>query len=827
MAGYMILHLLVFIQICIRGASGVNGRIDAQASLSRAHTIVVPKLLHARSKRHETSGDRLAEERHPERVAYSLSIGGKERTLHLEKNRDFLSADFEHYSHNALGQLDKKHQVNHVACHYHGYVACHYHGYVEGDEDSLAAISTCSGLRGVVYVDDVGYGLEPVMSGSRPDAHLVWKLEGFGAQGSCGTHTHHANDTHHQPPLSSLLRRKRNLPQTRYVELVLVVDKQRFDFQKQNMTAVREEAVQLANLLDGYYKRMNVRIVLVFLSVFEEVNPFSVDEGSAGDVLGRFVTWRRTQLLPQRRHDVAQLIVGRSEVYPGGVLGMAFVGTVCSVHNAGGINVFSGTNLAGFSTVLAHELGHVMGMGHDSEGCSCDGNNNCIMSPAAGGATMFSDCSGDYFERLVLGGGGMCLMNQPPPSDVVTVAECGNGVLERGEECDCGTPEECESRCCDAATCLLVSGAVCAQGECCQNCQFKVAGTQCRGVADECDLPEFCNGSFAFCPGDFYRMDGLACANANAFCYEGRCQTYDSQCRRLFGTDAVKANELCFSTVNSRGNQFGNCGHTGAKAIPCALENVMCGKIQCTGFDSNDPPRGVTISIEKLQDDVICKNADYNLGTDVLDPAYVNQGSVCASGKACLDFKCVNDSALLQDSSCTATETCHGNGVCNNEANCHCNDGWAPPSCDRGGRGGSLDSGPAQIDHSLRNGLLIFFLLVLPLLVVLVMFILYRYKPHTLQPLLNRITPPKQRSGTGAPSQANGHQPERAASPPAPKQLAPTNPQPFSPYLTESSASYDPWQTPDVYPEAPAAAAAARQGPGVPRPIPPKHTHTP
>lgn len=35
----------------------------------------------------------------------------------------------------------------------------------------------------------------------------------------------------------------------------------------------------------------------------------------------------------------------------------------------------------------------------------------------------------------------MCLKNQPPPSDVVGTAECGNGQLDKGEQCDCGKPE--------------------------------------------------------------------------------------------------------------------------------------------------------------------------------------------------------------------------------------------------------------------------------------------------------------------------------------------------------------------------------------------------
>lgn len=35
----------------------------------------------------------------------------------------------------------------------------------------------------------------------------------------------------------------------------------------------------------------------------------------------------------------------------------------------------------------------------------------------------------------------MCLRNQPAPSDVIGSIVCGNGRLDKGEECDCGTPE--------------------------------------------------------------------------------------------------------------------------------------------------------------------------------------------------------------------------------------------------------------------------------------------------------------------------------------------------------------------------------------------------
>lgn len=57
------------------------------------------------------------------------------------------------------------------------------------------------------------------------------------------------------------------------------------------------------------------------------------------------------------------------------------------------------------------------------------------------GSTIFSKCSGEDFESLIIRGGGVCLKNQPSPSDVIGTAECGNGRLDEGEQCDCGTLE--------------------------------------------------------------------------------------------------------------------------------------------------------------------------------------------------------------------------------------------------------------------------------------------------------------------------------------------------------------------------------------------------
>ena len=125
------------------------------------------------------------------------------------------------------------------------------------------------------------------------------------------------------------------------------------------------------------------------------------------------------------------------------------------------------------------------------------------------------------------------------PKRLMVGTNCGNGFLEPGEECDCGPETYCDSKCCNATTCKLMPGAQCAVGQCCDKstCTIvpRTVDKVCRPALSECDLPETCDGSTEFCPKDGYVHDGRECRHGEAFCYAGRCSSYDSQCRLLWG----------------------------------------------------------------------------------------------------------------------------------------------------------------------------------------------------------------------------------------------------------------------------------------------------
>ncbi|EMP42189.1 Disintegrin and metalloproteinase domain-containing protein 12, partial [Chelonia mydas] len=418
-----------------------------------------------------------------------------------------------------------------------------------------------------------------------------------------------------------------------------------------------------------FYRPLNIRVALVGVEVWNDMDKCSITQDPFTS-LHEFLDWRKLKLLPRKPHDNAQLVSG--VYFQGTTIGMAPIMSMCTAEQSGGVVMDHSDSPLGAAVTLAHELGHNFGMNHDTleRGCTCKASTDkggCIMNPSTGYPfpMMFSSCSKKDLENSLEKGVGMCLFNLPEVKESFGGRKCGNGYVEDGEECDCGEPEECTNRCCNATTCTLKAEAVCAHGLCCKDCKLKPAGISCRDSSNSCDLPEFCTGANPHCPANVYLHDGHPCYRVDGYCYNGICQTHEQQCVTLWGQGAKPAPGICFERVNSAGDPYGNCGKDSKSSFAkCEPRDAKCGKIQCQG-GANRPVIGTNaVSIETnipLQEGgkILCRGTHVYLGDDMPDPGLVLAGTKCEDEKICLNRRCQNISIFGVHECVTK---CHGRG---------------------------------------------------------------------------------------------------------------------------------------------------------------------
>ncbi|RWR99648.1 disintegrin and metalloproteinase domain-containing protein 28-like isoform X2, partial [Dinothrombium tinctorium] len=467
---------------------------------------------------------------------------------------------------------------------------------------------------------------------------------------------------------------KSNL-RSRYVELVIVNDHKEFIDNNRDKSLVVERSKQIANIVNALYNQLNIFVALVGVVIWSDHDEIqlSVD----GDkTLNNFLHYRRERLVPQHPNDNAQLITATT--FNDGVVGKALKGPICTYEYSGGVNTDHSHIIGLVATTVAHELGHNFGMEHDNDKCKCP-DDKCIMAPSSSSTSPkhWSSCSIDYLNYAMSRGMDYCLRNMP--KDVMGPV-CGNGFLEKGEECDCGLKEYCDNPCCNPNNCTLVFGAKCASGSCCDisTCEIKKNAELCREAVSECDTPEFCDGSSEFCPTDVYVHDGTVCGDRNAYCYKKQCKSHNSQCKLLWGPFANVSNLRCFEK-NPKGNIIFNCGFNfvNTSYISCDVDDFLCGKLHC--MNTSELEFGmesvsiISTAFLKLSNELIsCKSVHIDLGIDLIDPGLVPDGAKCGIDKMCINKKCVTVESILSLNACESN--CNGNGVCDNEGKCHCNE---------------------------------------------------------------------------------------------------------------------------------------------------------
>ncbi|XP_068945374.1 disintegrin and metalloproteinase domain-containing protein 30-like [Petaurus breviceps papuanus] len=613
------------------------------------------------------------------RTTYLLRIEGKKNIIHLRPKKLLLARHLRvfTFTEEGSGVEDQPYIPNN----------CNFRGSVEGAHRSEAVLSTClGGLRGMLQIEDSVYQIEPIQA-SYSFEHVVYRLkDDFITNFTCGL-----TDQEIERQLSKLAPRAHSWTSSyihqKYMEVMIVVDRLRYLFLGSNVTKAISDTIVMVGIMDTYFQVLNARIHLKAIEVWTDKSKVNVNVKKLIQVLGEFSNYRKRVLNPRITTDWSHLYVHK---YFPDALGWAYVGSVCDRNFGASTSTLPNKNLVAPATWSAHEFGHGVGMPHDQARCYCQGKKDCIMG--SGGRFGFSNCSFvSYYNHVT--GKGECL--DDVPGIPYRMKQCGNKVVERGEECDCGTVRQCKQDMCCQTNCKLKPGAQCSSGLCCTNCHFSPSGHVCRDKQNECDLVEFCNGTSNQCPSDFYMQDGTPCSR-EAHCYHKRCSDRFLQCKEIFGSGARNAPFICYLEVNRKTDRFGNCGLIGKGYRSCKAKDILCGRLQCVNVKNvPEMPDHTTVIFTHVKEfNIRCWGIDYHSGMVTMqlrDDGTVKDGTACGKNLICLNHVCRDISVLHYDCS---PHKCNKRGVCNNLKHCHCNYGWAPPFCETPGYGGSIDSGP-------------------------------------------------------------------------------------------------------------------------------------
>ncbi|KAJ6640238.1 Disintegrin and metalloproteinase domain-containing protein 12 [Pseudolycoriella hygida] len=654
--------------------------------------IITPTLQHGRSKR-DISGTRLGNGFHVDDISLSYIYSQANVILDLKLNHRLIPGNY-FISYQSTNDTDivqhfTKPNIN----------LCHYEGKIRNNSDSYVAISTCSGIKGVVFDGHDTFYIEKKLRESTSNEYFLFRHStnarlsteesGYGneqllSQKSTISSRHkrsiYENDRTVRGPYNA---NRRSL----YVEVVLVVDNSIFRKLGSSVSNAEQFCRDVINVMNAMYVPLNIFITLAGMVVWSERDMIHLPMNSAF-ILQSFLEYRQKILVSNYPNDVAFLLTGRK--FEGSVIGKAIVGTICSFERSGGVIYADPIEASVVAATIAHEMGHNLNMVHDAPSCRCQ-DKACIMSETTGSVTPFhwSSCSKKQLQLALHRGYLYCLRNKP--ETLLGKVECGNGFVEPGEECDCGLREHCQNPCCDADTCTLRSNASCATGECCDlsTCQLRSSGTVCRPKNGECDLPEYCNGKSEYCPENYFKRDTEICGNGKAYCYEGACQSHDDRCKLLWGPTGYSVSE-CYAN-NVFGKPNGNCGYDWRTKTykPCSKYDSECGLVQC-----ESPANDLVFGQELLSDIrrsysqtwpyVTCTTIVLDVGLQNVDPGLTPDGAMCGRGKMCVQQKCLPLKDLRERGIGTeCPHNCNGHGVCNNKGSCHCHAGYVPPYCNK------------------------------------------------------------------------------------------------------------------------------------------------
>jgi hypothetical protein len=378
--------------------------------------------------------------------------------------------------------------------------------------------------------------------------------------------------------LTTTIGQTSGCPTTRKVALVGVATDCTYTASFNSTESARANVISVINSASVVYEdSFNITLGLQNLTVSDPSCPATAsasapwnigcsDSVAIQDRLNLFSAWRG------ERGDTNAYWTLLSTCATGSAVGLAWLGQACvsasqTASTSTGNETVSGANVVVRTStewqVVAHETGHTFGAVHDctSTTCTdnvtvaaqqccpfstttCDAGGQFIMNPSTGtNIQIFSACSiGNICSAIGRNSVKTSCLTANKDVTTITGSQCGNGIVEAGEDCDCGGASGCGSNpCCNPTTCKFTANSACdpSNEDCCtSSCQFATNGTVCRASTGVCNPQEVCSGTVAACPADVTAPDGTSCGNSSSSlsCASGQCTSRDLQCKTIMGS---------------------------------------------------------------------------------------------------------------------------------------------------------------------------------------------------------------------------------------------------------------------------------------------------
>eukprot|EP00127_Corallochytrium_limacisporum_P006963 Clim_evm17s239 gene=Clim_evmTU17s239 len=310
---------------------------------------------------------------------------------------------------------------------------------------------------------------------------------------------------------------------------------------------------------------------------------------------------------------------------------------------------------------FAHEIGHNFGARHTTNGLMSHDKTSeqrFLAENAGQVCEHISDTLNGYTSHA------NCLVHFQP--------ECGNGVVEHGEECDD------DSACCDQSLCVLAEEAQCSssvtwtdfEAECCNfdTCQFRLPDTSCGTSSEgycsngECITPVCSDHALQSCAIESSNICQERCS------YAGNCTHPDASISYVTDGTICDTNKSCFGGECLPGKfvwrttSWSECDRQCGYGLQ--YRDIYCERDD-TGRRVSNSFCGEPVPLVQR----ICHVALVDCGSSVYPAWEEKRWSSCSdwcNGTQSTDYDCVSQSGtILDEVMCTGTRPAQISRLCN------------------------------------------------------------------------------------------------------------------------------------------------------------------